>query len=184
VAWQASQPDTPVSRLVFLDETWASTNMTPTRGRSAIGERCLGRAPYGHWKTTTFICALRTTGLVAPLVLDGPINGPAFRAWVEQMLAPELRPGDIVVLDNLGSHKVTGIAEAVQAAGAQLRYLPPYSPDYNPIEQVFAKLKTLLRKAAKRTVDTLWTTIGDLLDRFPCDECERYIRHAGYGQSG
>jgi transposase len=114
-----------------------------------------GRAPYGHWKTTTFVCALRTTGLVAPLVLDGPINGPAFRAWVEQMLAPQLRPGDIVVLDNLGSHKVNGIAEAVQAAGAQLRYLPPYSPDYNPIEQVFAKLKTLLRKAARRTVDTL-----------------------------
>lgn len=156
--------------------------MTPTRGRSAIGKRCLGRAPYGHWKTTTFVCALRTTGLVAPLVLDGPINGPSFRAWVEQMLAPELRPGDIVVLDNLGSHKVTGIAEAVQAAGAQLRYLPPYSPDYNPIEQVFAKLKTLLRKAAKRTVDTLWATIGDLLDQFPRDECERYIRHAGYGQ--
>jgi transposase len=141
--------------------------MTPTRGRSAIGERCLGRAPYGHCKTTTFVCALRTTGLVAPLVLDGPINGQAFRAWVEQMLAPELRPGDIVVLDNLGSHEVTGIPEAVQAAGAQLRYLPPYSPDYNPIEQVFAKLKTLLRKAARRTVDTLWTTIGGLLDGFP-----------------
>jgi transposase len=143
-AWQASQPDTPVNRLVFHDETWASTNMTPTQGRSAIGTR----------------------------------------AWVEQMLVPELQPGDIVVLDNLGSHKVTGIAEAVQAAGAQLRYLPPYSPDYNPIEQVFAKLKTLLRKAARRTVDTLWATLGDLLDRFPRDECERYIRHAGYGQSG
>ena len=127
--------------------------------------------------------ALRTTELVAPLVLDGPINGLAFRAWVEQMLAPQLRPGDIVVLDNLGSHKVTGIAEAIRAAGAQLRYLPPYSPDYNPIEQVFAKLKTLLRKAARRTVDTLWSTIGDLLNRFPNDECERYIRHAGYGQS-
>jgi transposase len=121
--------------------------------------------------------------LIAPLVLDGPINGPTFRAWVEQMLVPELQPGDIVVLDNLGSHKVTGVAEAVQAAGAQLRYLPPYSPDYNPIEQVFAKLKTLLRKAAKRTVDTLWATIGDLLDRFPREECERYIHHAGYGQS-
>jgi transposase len=172
-----------VSRLVFLDETWASTNMTPTRGRSPVGTRCLGGAPYGHWKTTTFVCALRTTGLVAPLVLDGPINGHAFRAWVEQMLAPQLRPGDIVVLDNLGSHKVTGIAEAIRAAGAQLRYLPPYSPDYNPIEQVFAKLKTLLRKAAQRTVDTLWSTIGDLLNRFPNDECERYIRHAGYGQS-
>jgi transposase len=110
---------------------------------------------------------LRTTGLVAPLVLNGPSNGPAFRAWVEQMLAPQLRPGDIVVLDNLGSHKVAGIAEAIQAAGAQWRYLPPYSPDFNPIEQVFAKLKTRLRKAAKRTVDTLWATIGELLGRFP-----------------
>lgn len=172
-----------MSRLVFLDETWASTNMTPTRGRSPIGTRCMGRAPYGHWKTTTFVCALRTTGLVAPLALDGPINGPAFRAWVEQMLVPELQPGDIVVLDNLGSHKVIGIAEAVQAAGAQLRYLPPYSPDYNPIEQVFAKLKRLLRKAAKRTVATLWNTIGNLLDQFPRDECEHYIHHAGYDQS-
>jgi hypothetical protein len=117
-----------VGRLVFLDETWASTNMTPTRGPSLIGKRCLGRAPYGHWKTTTFVCALRTTGLVAPLVLDGPINGLAFRAWVEQMLVPELQSGDIVVLDNLGSHKVTGVEVAIRAAGAQLRYLPPYSP--------------------------------------------------------
>lgn len=168
---------------MFLDETWASTNMTPTRGRSPVGERCIGQAPYGHWKTTTFVCALRTTGLIAPLVLDGPINGAAFRAWVDQALVPELRPGDIVVLDNLGSHKVAGIAEAIQATGAQLRYLPPYSPDYNPIEQVFAKLKTLLRKAAMRTVDTLWSTIGQLLDRFDPQECERYIRHAGYGRS-
>jgi transposase len=168
---------------VFLDETWASTNMTPTRGRSPMGARCIGQASYGHWKTTTFICALRATGLVAPLVLDGPINGSAFRAWVEQALVPELQPGDIVVLDNLGSHKVAGIAQAIQAAGAQLRYLPPYSPDYNPIEQVFAKLKTLLRKAAQRSVETLWSTIGDLLDRFDPKECERYIRHAGYGRS-
>jgi transposase len=172
-----------VGRLVFLDETWASTNMTPTRGRSLIGTRCMGRAPCGHWKTTTFVCALRTTGLVAPLVLDGPINGSAFRAWVQQMLVPELQPGDIVVLDNLGSHKVAGITEVIQATGAQLRYLPPYSPDLNPIEQVFAKLKTLLRKAAKRTVDTLWAAIGELLDRFPRHECEHYIRHAGYGKS-
>jgi transposase len=182
-AWQASQPDTPAEQLIFLDETWASTDMTPTRGRAPIGKRCLGRAPYGHWKTTTFVCALRTTGLVAPLVLDGPINGQTFRAWVEQMLVPTLRPGDVVVLDNLGSHKVSGIAEAIQAAGAQLRYLPPYSPDFNPIEQVFAKLKTLLRKAATRTVETLWDAIGNLLDRFPSHECERYICHAGYGKS-
>lgn len=171
-----------MGRLVFLDETWASTNMAPRRGRSPIGSRCVGHAP-GHWKTTTFVCALRATGLVAPLVLDGPVNGAAFRAWVQQMLVPVLQPGDIVVLDNLGSHKVAGIADAIQAAGAQLRYLPPYSPDYNPIEQAFAKLKTLLRKAARRTVHELWSTIGCLLDQFPSGECVRYIRHAGYRKS-
>jgi transposase len=158
--------------------------MTPTRGRSPAGSRCIGYAPYGHWKTTTFVCALRYDGLVAPWVIDGPIDGQAFRVWVQQELAPVLHPGDIVVLDNLGSHKVAGIAEAIQAKGAQLRYLPAYSPDYNPIEQVFAKLKTLLRRAAKRTVAELWATIGCLLEQFAAHECERYIRHAGYGKSG
>lgn len=157
--------------------------MTPTRGRSLAGNRCIGYAPYGHWKTTTLVCALRCEGLVAPWVIDGPINGEGFRVWVQRVLVPALRPGDIVVLDNLGAHKVAGIAEAIQAAGAQLRYLPPYSPDYNPIEQVFAKLKTLLRRAAKRTVKELWATIGCLLEQFAADECERYIRHAGYGES-
>jgi transposase len=127
---------------------------------------------------------LRTQGLVAPLVLDGPINGCAFRAWVEQALAPQLQPGDIVVMDNLASHKVAGIAAAIEAVGAQLRYLPPYSPDYNPIEQVFAKFKTLLRKTAARTMDALWDACGCLLDQFAAVECERYIRHSGYGQSG
>jgi transposase len=120
---------------------------------------------------------------MAPLVFDGPINGQIFRAWVEQSLAPVLRPGDIVIMDNLGSHKVVGIQEAIAATGAQLRYLPPYSPDYNPIEQVFAKLKTLLRKTAARTVQALWDAFGNLLDQFTPDECGRYIRHAGYGQS-
>ena len=131
--------------------------MSPSRGRSPRGQRCPGQVPHGHWKTTTFVCALRSEGLVAPLVLDGPINGRAFRAWIEQALAPTLGGGDIVVMDNLGSHKVAGVREAIQARGAELRYLPPYSPDYNPIEQVFAKLKALLRKAATRTVDTLWS---------------------------
>ena len=145
-AWQAGQPCLSVGRLVFVDETWASTNMTPTRGRSLKGTRCIGDAPYGHWKTTTFLCGLRTVGLVAPLVIDGPINGELFRAWVEQMLVPALQPGDLVVLDNLRSHKVAGIEEAIRAAGAQLLYLPPYSPDYNPIEQVFSKLKPYLEK--------------------------------------
>jgi transposase len=167
-----------------VDETWASTKMTSIRGRSPKGTRCVGRAPYGHCGTTTFVCALRTQGLVAPLVLDGPINGSAFRAWVEQALVPQLRPGDMVVMNNLGSHQVTGIAAAIEAAGAQLRYLPPYSPDYNPIEQVFAKLKTLLRRTAARTVKVLWFAVGCLLDQFTPNECERYIWHSGYGRSG
>jgi transposase len=169
---------------VFLDETWASTNMTPPRGRSPKGARCLGRAPYGHWKTTTFVCALRTSGLVAPCVLDGPINGAAFCAWVQQALVPVLQPGDLVIMDNLGSHKVAGIAAAIEAVGARVRYLPPYSPDYNPIEQVFAKFKTLLRKTAARTREALWAACGCLLDQFTAAECEHYICHAGYGQSG
>lgn len=170
-------------RLVFLDETWATTNMTPMRGRSPRGRRCLGRAPYGHWHTTTFICALRETGLVAPCVLDGPVNGSAFLAWVQQMLVPELGPGDVVVMDNLGSHKVCGVRQAIEAAGAQLRYLPPYSPDMNPIEQMFAKLKMLLRRAAARTQESLWQATGALLDRFSSAECANYIRHCGYGSS-
>jgi transposase len=182
--WAAEQPQLAIERLVFLDETWASTNMTPTRGRSPKGTRCPGSTPYGHWHTTTFLCALRSAGLVAPLVLDGPINGRAFSAWVQQVLVPELRPGDIVVMDNLGSHKVAGVREAIEAAGAQLRYLPPYSPDFNPIEQVFAKFKTGLRKTAARTVETLWSAIGALLDQFQPSEFERYMRHSGYGQSG
>nr|WP_244306899.1 IS630 family transposase [Azotobacter salinestris] len=183
-AWAAGQSRFDVRRVVFLDETWASTNMSPSRGRSPRGRRCPGQVPHGHWKTTTFVCALRSEGLFAPLVLDGPINGQAFRTWVEQALAPTQGAGDIVVMDNLGSHKVAGVREAIQARGAELCYLPPYSPDYNPIEQVFAKLKPLLRKAAARTVDALWSAIGTLLERFPAAECERYIRHYGYGQSG
>ena len=158
--------------------------MTPTWGRSARGQHCPGYAPCGHWHTTTFVCALSQDGLLAPLVLDGPINGPVFVAWVEQFLAPELRRGDIVVMDNLSSDKVAGVKPAIEAAGAVLRYLPPYSPDFNPIEQVFAKLKTLLRSTQARTLETLWSAIGSLLDRFPPDECKRYIRHCGYYQSG
>lgn len=158
--------------------------MTPTRGRSLRGQRCAGHAPGAHWRSTTFVCALSTQGLLAPLVLDGPINGDAFGAWVAQFLVPELANGDIVVMDNLSSHKVAGVREAIEGAGATLRYLPPYSPDYNPIEQVFAKLKALLRKAQARTLDTLWKTIGALLDQFSSSECENYIRHCGYCQSG
>ncbi|MFD2407983.1 IS630 family transposase [Azorhizophilus paspali] len=183
-AWAAEQSRLDVRHVVFLDETWASTNMSPSRGRSPRGRRCPRHVPHGYWKTTTFVCALRSDGLVAPLVLDGPINGRAFRAWIEQALAPNLGAGNMVVMDNLGSHRVAGVREDIQARGAELRYLPPYSPNYNPIGQVFAKLKALLRKAATRTVGTLWSAIGTLLERFPAAECERYIRHYGYGWSG
>lgn len=176
----------PASSLVFIDETWASTNMTPTRARSLRGSRCLGHAPYGHRKTTTFVCALRQAGLAAALVLalDGPINGEAFLAWIEQFLVPALKTGDIVVMDNLGSHKVAGVRQAMEAQGASVRYLPPYSPDLSPIEQVFAKLKALLRRAQQRTVQGLWDTVGLLLEDFSADECHNYIRNSGYCSSG
>ncbi len=139
--------------------------------------------PHGHWHTTTFLCGLRTTGLVAPLVLDGAINGAVFLAYVEQFLAPTLSPGDVVVLDNLSSHKVAGVREAIEARGATLLYLPPYSPDLNPIELAFSKLKGLLRDAAERTVEALWQTIGRLLGRFSPTECRNCIRHCGFAQS-
>ena len=171
-------------RLIFLDETWATTNMTPTWGRAPKGQRCLGLAPGGHRCTTTVVCALDSHGLFAPPVLDGPINGAAFRAWVEQFLTSELRHGDIVVMDNLSSHKVAGIHKAIEDADAQVKYLPPCSPDLNPIGQVFAKLKALLRATQARTVEALWSAIGSLMDRFSPDECQRYIRHAGHCQSG
>ena len=183
-AWATERCSMPAGRLVFVDETWAATNMARLRGRCARGARCVGRVPHAHWHTTTFLGALRADAIIAPLVLDGAINGRAFRAWVEQFLAPELRAGDVVVMDNLGSHKVTGVRQAIEAAGATLRYLPPYSPDLNPIEQVFAKLKALLRKTAARTKEALWTAVGTLLDAFAPDECSRYIRHCGYTHSG
>lgn len=156
--------------------------MTRRYGRSPCGERLLGFAPNGHWKTTTFIAALRHDGVTAPAVFDGPINGESFLAYIQQILVPTLSPGDIVVMDNLGSHKVKGVREAIEAAGATLRYLPPYSPDFDPIEQVFAKLKAWLRKIAKRTIETLWDAIGDALDLFPPAECTNYFLNSGYHQ--
>jgi transposase len=170
-----------VTKLVFLDETWAKTNMTRLYGRSPHGQRLIGFAPYGHWKTTTFLAGLRHDGIVAPLVLDGPINGAAFLAWVEQFLAPTLQPGQIVIADRLGSHKVAGVRQAIEARGASLMLLPPYSHDFNPIEQVFAKLKALLRKAAPRTRERLWRTIGEKLSSFSPTECLHYLKHCGYG---
>lgn len=165
---------------MFLDETGANTKMARRYGRAWRGHRLVAHVPHGHWKTTTFVAALRATGITAPLVVDGPMTGAVFLAYVEQQLAPTLKEGDVVILDNLGAHKVKGVREAIQAAGAQLVYLPPYSPDFNPIEQVFAKLKALLRSAAERTVPALEATIARLLESFSPRECQNYFRHAGY----
>jgi transposase len=168
-------------RFVFLDETAATTAMTRLYGWGQRGERLVDAAPWGHWKTSTVIAGLRSDGVIAPCVLDGAMTGELFRAYVEQILAPALTPGDVVVMDNLPVHKVAGVEAAIRAAGASLLYLPSYSPDLNPIEQLFAKLKALLRKAAARTKDVLWTTIGTLLDQFTPDECANYFKNSGYG---
>jgi len=149
-------------------------------GRALKGERLRASVPHGHWKTTTFVAGLRLTGMVAPMVLDGPINGVWFQAYVEQVLVPTLSPGDVVIMDNLGSHKGVGVRKAIEAAGAKLHYLPPYSPDFNPIENAFSKLKALLRKAAERTVDALWDRIGALLREFTPQECANFFAAAGY----
>jgi len=178
--WKVWQTGLDPDRLVFLDETWAKTNMTRPRGRSLEGTRLISKVPHGHWETTTFLAALRTTGLTAPLVIDGAVNGDIFLAYVEQHLAPTLKRGDIVIMDNLSSHKKAGVREAIESAGATLVYLPPYSPDYNPIELVFSKFKWLLRSMADRTVEALWKTCGQLLDEFSETECRNYFRHCGY----
>lgn len=154
--------------------------MTRLYGRSPRGQRLVGAAPFGHWNTSTLIAALRHDGVLAPMVFGGAINGRAFLTWIRQSLAPVLRPGDIVVADNLASHKVAGVRNAIEACGANLLFLPAYSPDLNPIEQVFAKIKTLIRKAEPRSRDTLWRTIGAVLDRFSPAECSNYLRHCGY----
>jgi len=170
-------------RLIFIDETGAATNMVRRYGRSPCGERVTGYAPNGHWKTTTFVAGLTSQGLIAPLVVDAPMNRAIFTQYVRQFLVRELRPGDIVILDNLSSHKNADIHSAITARGATLLFLPPYSPDLNPIEMVFAKLKTLLRAAAERTRDDLWQRIGTLIEIFKSDECSNYIRHAGYASA-
>ncbi len=171
------------SRLVFIDETWAKTNMTRTHGRCLRGERLVAKVPHGRWKTLTFIAALRCDAITAPLVLDQPINGEWFLAYVEQALVPTLKPGDVVVMDNLGSHKGRAVRQAIRKARAHLLFLPPYSPDLIPIEQVFSKLKTLLRKADERCVETVWRRIGQLLDRFSPQECANYLVNSGYAPS-
>ena len=157
--------------------------MAPLRGWNPRGRRLIGKAPHGRWRTLTFLAALRCDGITAPGVFDGPINGRSFLAWVEQLLVPTLRPGDIVIMDNLGSHKGKAVRAALRAVGARLFFLPPYSPDLNPIEQVFAKLKHMLRRAAERTVEDTWRRIGVLLDQFAPQECRNYIKNSGYASS-
>lgn len=168
---------------MFIDETWVKTNMARRRGRAPRGERLVASVPHGHWHTSTFVAALRDDALVAPAVFDGPVNGAAFLAYVEQVLVPTLRADDLVMMDNLGSHKVAGVREAIEGAGAQALYLPSYSPDLNPIEQVFAKLKAVLRAKALRTVDALWEALGDISTAITPDECRNYLRNSGYFQS-
>ena len=174
------QPDLDPSRLVFIDETGASTKIARARGRSPRGERCRAAIPHGHWKTTTFVGALRLDGMSAPMVLDGPMHGDAFFAYVEQVLAPTLRPGDVVIMDNLPAHKGARIRDAIEKTGARLRFLPPYSPDFNPIELAFSKLKAFLKKHAPRTIDHLWRLIGEAIDLFTQKECTNYFAAAGY----
>jgi transposase len=179
-AWFDGQLDLDAERLVFIDETWASTNMARRHGRAPRGQRLRMSVPHGHWKTTTFIAGLRRSGMVAPFVIEGPINRQVFDLYVEKVLVPELHAGDIVIADNLSSHKGLAAAEMIRAAGAQLVFLPPYSPDFNPIEKAFSKLKAGLRKAAERTVDGLWDTIGALTDTYAPAECANYFASCGY----
>jgi transposase len=179
--WKTYQGKIAPQRLVFIDETWVKTNMAPLRGWGPKGRRLKAYAPFGHWKTLTFIAALRHDRIDAPWVIDGPINGELFLLYVEKILAPTLSPGDVVVLDNLGSHKARAARAAVRARGARLIFLPPYSPDLNPIEQVFAKLKHLIRKTQPRDVQATWRQVGQLLDLFSPDECANYLVNAGYG---
>ena len=180
LAWLEEQPDLDPEKLVFIDETGLSTKMARLRGRALKGERCRASVPHGHWKTTTFVGGLRLSGMSAPLVLDGAMNGDAFVAYVEQQLAATLSPGDVVIMDNLPAHKVSGVRKAIEAVGATLKYLPPYSPDFNPIEKAFAKLKALLRKAAKRTVEELGDKLAQIIQTFSKTECENYFTACGY----
>ncbi len=178
--WQTAQPARDITKLVFLDETGASTNMARRYGRAPRGERGVASVPHGQWHTTTFVAGLRHNDISAPMVADGAMTGALFLKYVQEFLCPTLPPGDIVIADNVRSHKVAGGKEALEAVGVHIRYLPPYSPDLNPIEQLFAKLNALLRKAAPRTVDALWADIGMLLDRFTPAECTRYFASSGY----
>jgi putative transposase len=181
--WAAYQGRVAPVRLVFIDETWTKTNMAPLRGWAPRGQRLRAKVPQGRWQTLTFLAALRHDRIDAPWLIDGPINGETFRLYVNKVLVPTLSPGDLVVMDNLGSHKGAAVRQAIRAAGAKLFFLPKYSPDLNPIEQVFAKLKHLLRKAAARNRDAICAAIGDLLESFTPQECTNYFSNSGYVQS-
>ena len=178
--WRSWQSGLDPRRLVFIDETWIKTNMAPLRGWGPKGQRLRGFAPHGHWRTLTFLGALRCDRLTAPCVFDGPINGQCFRAYVEQQLVPVLEPGDIVIMDNLGSHKSADVRRMIRDVGARLWFLPAYSPDLNPIEQAFARIKHWMRIAQKRTIEDTWRHIGQLVSTIEPSECENYFAHAGY----
>lgn len=180
LAWRTEQPHLDPARLVFVDETGASTKMARRCGRALRGARCIAAVPHGHWHTTTFVGGLRLCGLTAPMTLGGAMDAAAFRAWVEQMLAPTLEPGDIVVMDNLPAHKQAAVRVAIEARGAELRYLPPYSPDLNPIEMAFSKFKAMLKKAAARSVEALWHAIAQALPCISPKDCSGYFAAAGY----
>ena len=179
-SWEQAQPRRPAGRLIFVDETWASTNMARRYGRAPRGERLVAAVPFGHWKTTTLIAALGLSGVRCAMTLDGPVSAAAFEAFVERVLAPALRPGDAVVLDNLSSHKTARVRGLVEAAGAELVFLPPYSPDLNPIEMVFAKIKHLLRSLACRTREALWGAMQGVLDQVTAGDAANCFRHCGY----
>jgi transposase len=178
--WTKYQDRVEPERLVFIDETWTKTNMAPLRGWAPRGKRLVAKVPHRRWKTTTFMAALRLDRIDAPWLLEGPIDGESFRAYVERVLVPTLREGDIVIMDNLGSHKGKAVRDLIRSAGAKLFFLPKYSPDLNPIEQVFAKLKHLLRKAAARTIEAICAAIGEILGAFTAQECANYFRNSGY----
>ena len=169
-----------MQRLIFIDETWATTNMTRLFGRAPSGQRVIDKVPHGHWMTTTLIAALGIDGVRCSTVVDGAVNGDVFTAFVEQVLVPQLAPGDVVVMDNLSSHKVKRVRELIERTGAELRYLPPYSPDLNPIEMAFAKLKAHLRRIGATTIDALWRAIGDICGLYSPDECRNYLIASGY----
>ena len=179
-AWLHRLPELDPSKLIFIDETGASTKMARLRGRAKRGQRCRAAIPHGHWKTTTYTAGLSLNGMIAPMVLDGPMDGDAFLTYIRHFLVPELETGMLVIMDNLPAHKVTGVRQAIEEAGAELIYLPSYSPDFNPIELAFSKLKAALRKAAARTIPELWDVIADAIEQFKPEQCRNYFAAAGY----